>query len=574
MKSLSLCILLLILGSAGCQPQPGEEVQDKLAQVDELFADWEGEGPGGAVAVIRDGAVIYERYFGLANLEKNEPYSRYSVTDIGSISKQFTTLSVALLEEEGALHVDDDIRNYIPELPDYGSEIRIKNLIFHTSGIKDHEELVKLKGMEAYGEHMSNPSAVQLITRQQTLNFEPGMEYEYSNANYVLLAEIVERVSGMPFDAFTKKHIFEPLHMDDSFFNLNQGEDFENRAWGYFSSAEGYRRPIYESHIIGDGGLFTTLPDFIKWDANFTKNQLGKGDAALIQRMKYREPLSSGTPNFMAFAQIETIHPFGKTSWSHGGSGGGYRSFYIRFEDPSFSVIVFGNADDNNSFEKANAVVNLFLDDSPVQAPDRMNPSESPVVAPSATLTLDEIQQFEGYYLNRDSRQVVRVTFNEQEQVFYINWYDGGSPGYRAVAKDAETLVETEDAQQTYVLNLIEQTLTNRIGDRVGMVLEKLESFNRDLADYEGRYYSEELDYAFEILMEESALTSDNDYLKAIVPMSPLVFFDTESKVIMSFSRDVTGKARTLELDIPLGDRTLRGMRFYNNAPMVPESNF
>ena len=561
-NSLGLCIILLILVSSGCQSQPSKEMQDKLAEVEELFSDWQGERPGGAVAIISDGDVIYERYFGMANLEEGEPFSKGSITDIGSISKQFTTFSIALLEKEGALHADDDIRNYIPEMPDYGVGIAIKNLIFHSSGIKDHEELVKLKGLEPYGEHMSNPSAVQLITMQQTLNFVPGTEYEYSNANYVLLAEIVERVSGMPFEAFAKKHIFEPLHMEDSFFNLNQGEDFENRAWGYFSTTQGYKRPVYESHIIGDGGLFTTLPDFIKWDANFTDNRLGKGDASLIQRMKYREPLTGGMPNFMAFAQIETMHPFGKTSWSHGGSGGGYRSFYIRFEDPSFSVIVFGNADENNSFEKANAVVDLFLDDSPVRTPDRMSPAGSIQVESSATLTSAEIQQFEGYYLNRDSRQVVSITFDEQEQVFYINWQDGDSRGYRAVAQNAETLVETEDGQQKYLLNLIERTLTNQINDRVGMVLEKLVSFNGGLADYEGQYYSEELDYEFEILLDEGVLTSDNDYLKTILPMSPLVFFDTESKVIMSFSKDVVGDVRTLELDIPLGDRTLRTMRF------------
>ena len=441
-NSLGLCIILLILVSPGCQSQPSKEMQDKLAEVDELFSDWQGERPGGAVAIIRDGDVIYEGYFGLANVEKSTPFSKISITDIGSISKQFTTFSIALLEEEGLLHIDDDIRDYIPEMPGYGAAVAIKHLIFHTSGIKDHEELVKLKGLEPYGQHMSNSSAVQLISRQQTLNFVPGTEYEYSNANYVLLAEIVERVSGMPFEAFTKKHIFEPLHMDDSFFNLNQGEDFENRAWGYFSTTQGYKRPVYESHIIGDGGLFTTLADFIKWDANFTSNQLGKRDAALMKRMKYREPLADGMPNFMAFAQIETMHPFGKTSWSHGGSGGGYRSFYIRFEDPSFSVIVFSNGDDNNSFEKANAVVDLFLDDSPVRAPDRKSPSGGLQVEASAILTPTEIQQFEGYYLNRDARQVVSINFDEQEQVFYINWHDGGCrdasrlPSYRQRCRD------------------------------------------------------------------------------------------------------------------------------------------
>ena len=547
--------------------QPGNGLEEKIDQIDELFSDWNGDRPGGGVAVLNNRSIVYEGYFGMANIEKSEPFTESSITDIGSISKQFTTFSIALLEEEGKLNVDDDIRDYLPEMPDYGTVITIKNLIFHTSGIKDHEELVKLKGLEPYGEHMNNGSAIRMIANQKSLNFAPGSEYEYSNANYVLLAEIVARVSGMAFSTFAKENIFKPLGMVDSFFNLNQGDDFENRAWGYIESENGYERPVYDSHIVGDGGVYTTLRDFVKWDANFLNNVLGKTAASLTERMKYREPLIDGAPNFMAFAQIETMHPFGKTSWSHGGSGGGYRSFYIRFEDPSFSVIVLGNGDENNAFGKANEIVDIFLNDAPSVPQESMTSADVPPIVSTIKLTSEEKKQFIGYYYNEEARQVVGITFNDQEQVFNVNWFDSSEAGYLAVAKDSKTLVEQDDATQEYVLNVDTGTLTNRIGNRVGMILEKLEPFSGQLVDYAGRYYSSELEYEFSIIIQVDRLSSGNRYVSEARPISNTLFFDPLSKVIMTFGGESLEGDLAVELDIPLGDRSLRHMRFVRINP-------
>ena len=561
-RIIALFTLILIALPLGCQRQSDQATQEKLAQVNEFFSEWEGARPGGAVAIISDGEIIYERYLGFANLEMDIPFAESSVTDIGSISKQFTAFCIALLEDEGKLHVNDDIRDYIPEMHEHDSVVAIKNLLFHTSGIKDHEELVKFMGQEPYGDHMNNAFAVQLISRQTTLNFNPGTKYEYSNANYVLLTEIVERVSAIPFSTFAKERIFDPLGMRDTFFNLNQGGDFENRAWGYRLMPNGYERPIYKSQIIGDGGLYTTVRDFIKWDANFRSNKLGENQNALAERMKYREPLADGRPNFMAFAQMETMHSFGNTSWSHGGSGGGYRSFYIRFEEPAFSVIVFGNAEENNAFEKANAIVDLFLNDETTAATEPTVGTESPEPEPFATLNLEEAARFLGYYFNKENLQLVGITFNDSEQVFYVDWYDGGSPGYRAIASDSVTLVESEDATQTYTLDVALSSLTHRINDRVTMAFIKLEPFSKSLSDYAGTYYSEELDFEFTLHVQGNTLSSDNSYFTYIIPMSNTVFYDAQSRAVITFSDDDSDTALYLELDIPIGDRSLRKMKF------------
>nr|MBX2878199.1 beta-lactamase family protein [Saprospiraceae bacterium] len=318
---LSCTFLTVGLGLAllSCKPTTDHHSIEFIASVDQIMQDWESGEPGGAIAVIEKGKVIYEQYFGLADQEKGLPFSSQTQTDIGSISKQFTACLIALLEEQAKLSIEDDIRKHLPELPIYQDTIRIKHLIHHTSGIRDYEALEMLNGRHYFDDHMSNPYVVELIARQRSLNFQPSSRYEYSNSNYILLAEIIERVSNRSLNEVATSYIFEPLGMDHTFFHINQGEDFENKAIGYTEKEGELIRPKYQSHLIGDGGIYTTLSDLIKWDQNFGSNKLGKGQADLLDRMKYREPLANGHPNFMAFAQIFTTHPFGAESWSHGG---------------------------------------------------------------------------------------------------------------------------------------------------------------------------------------------------------------------------------------------------------------
>ena len=352
-KNIILRFLILTCIFIGCKDGSSQQSAAFAVKINHLFSNWTADTPGGAVAVISKGKLIYEQYFGMANMENEESFSKRTLTDIGSISKQFTTCLIALLEEENKLSIEDDIRKYLPELSAYSETVKIKHLIFHTSGIRDYEALEMIQGRHYFDKHMSNQYVVDLMSRQKALNFVPNTEFEYSNSNYILLAEIIERVSGKPLNEIAKEKIFAPLGMKHTFFHINQGEDFEHKAIGYEPGDSGYKRPLYQSHLIGDGGLYTTLSDMMKWDRNFYNNQLGNKNESMLERMKDREPLSDGMLNSMGFAQVFTPHPFGKNSWSHGGSGGGYRSFYIRFEGPQFSVIVLSNSDEKKCLYKS-----------------------------------------------------------------------------------------------------------------------------------------------------------------------------------------------------------------------------
>src|SRR5271169_2861422 len=207
--AISIAVLL-----AFSSPVRGDEKSDASAPaVDEVFADFaKPDSPGCSLAVARDGRLLYARSYGMANLELDVPLSPSSVFDIGSTSKQFTAASVLLLEKQGKLAVNDDVRKYLPELPDYGSKITFLHLLNHTSGLRDYLTLMDLAGINT-DSVTTDEDALQIIARQRVLNFAPGSDWLYSNTGYFLLSIIVKRVTGKSLREFAAENIFSPLGM-------------------------------------------------------------------------------------------------------------------------------------------------------------------------------------------------------------------------------------------------------------------------------------------------------------------------------------------------------------------------
>lgn len=561
MSSHKLWILIFYFLFNACQDNKPVISSEQKEQIDSIFADWQGNRPGGAVGIIQNGDLIYEKYFGMANLEKGEAFSIKTITDIGSISKQFTAFCIALLEEKGQLHIEDDIREYLPEMPKYEQPIQIKHLLFHTSGIKDQEELMLLKGLEPYGGYMTNDFALQLIFKQSTTNFSPATKYEYSNANYVLLTEIVKRVSGQSLTEFAKQEIFEPLGMTNTFFNLNQGKDFDLKAIGYKPQGDGFEKEFYETHVIGDGGIYTTLADMVKWDANFYNNKLGKGLPSLIDRMKYREKMVNGQMNNMAFAQFNTMHYFGKESWSHGGGGGGYRSFYERFEEVPFSVIVLSNSDNSDSFNKSFQVVKLFLDNSEASNPPSIKTITQQQVE-VLPVSQNKAKLLSGYYFSKDRLIVLEIESDLENNQFIIKWLDGDDTGYAAMLVNETTIAEKEDTDYRYQLDLDRQQLIHAIKGRVDLVFDKILPFKDNLPTYQGNYYSKDLDYAIQFSITGNQMTATSNYFTALKPIGQDLFMDAISKSILAFQKNDKNQIIGFHADIPRGDRSLRKMIF------------
>jgi len=357
-------------------PPAAANTDPRFEAVDKLFSRWDRpDSPGCALGIIQDGEFIYKRGYGMADLEHAVPLSAGSVFRIGSTSKQFTAMCIALLEEEGRLGLDDDIRKYIPEMPRYPSSVTIRHLIHHTSGIRDYLTLWEIAGAREQ-DFFTDPEVVDMLARQKELNFTPGEEMLYSNSGYFLLAEIVRRVTGASMRVYAEEKIFRPLGMTSTHFHTDSTEIVPRRACGYSTrQGGGFAISMTTLGMIGDGGVFTSVDDLLRWDRNFYDNKLGKGKPGLIERVQIPGILNSGENLDYAFGLGITRYK-GLKLVSHGGAFVGFRADMLRFPDQRFSVICLANLAQFNPSAMARRVADIFLKDQFLPTEKKAGPSQ------------------------------------------------------------------------------------------------------------------------------------------------------------------------------------------------------
>lgn len=331
-------------------------------RVDELFSDWDKPGsPGAAVGVIHKGEMIYSRGYGEANLDYGIPVIPETVFSIASISKQFTAACIAILIEKGMLDPEDDIRDYIPEMPEYDDIVRVRHLPYHISGVRD---LYQTLNFADYGlaNVMTLDDKLKVIASQSALNFPPGERHLYSNAGYTLMVFLVERVSGKPFSEFANEYIFEPLGMDNTHFHDNSSKVVKNRATSYFERNEEFHIAYWGNYQgVGPAGLNTTIVDLFKWDQNLYENKLGHS-LDLNRILHERGVLNNGDTINYAFGLRMGDHR-GLNTVGHGGSLMGFRTNYLRIPSQEFSVIVFSNLGSFNPGSMSAKIADLYLED-------------------------------------------------------------------------------------------------------------------------------------------------------------------------------------------------------------------
>ena len=350
MRRLALLVILALAGATA------------RAQVDSLFAGWNHlDTPGAAVAVIQDGQIVHKRGYGQASLEHHIPITAKTVFDVASVSKQFTAFAVALLVDEGKLALEDDMRQYLPEMPDFGETITIRHLVHHTSGLRDWPGMLAMAG-RSMEDVISFDEVLAMARHQKTLNFTPGDQYSYSNTGYTLLALIVERVTGLSFRAYTDRHIFRPLGMVHTWFQDDHEELVANRAYGYRPHEASYRRIGNGLMALGSSSMHTTIDDLILWVLNFDDQRVGSKMVHAI--MEQRAPLNGGGENAYAFGQLVGTYR-GLRTINHSGSWAGFRSIIMRFPDHDFSIILASNTTDisvQHAFQIADAYLGKYME--------------------------------------------------------------------------------------------------------------------------------------------------------------------------------------------------------------------
>lgn len=310
-------------------------------RIDRIFARWDHAGsPGCALGVARAGRTLLARGYGSANLEHRIAITPDTVFDIGSVSKQFTAMSIVLLAQAGKLSLDDEIHRYIPELPDYGAPVRLRQMLHHASGLPSYTDLFDLAGVPE-ASLSTDADALRLIARQRTLNFPPGQQFLYSDTNYFLLSLVVRRVSGQSLRAFAQQHIFGPLGMRSTHFHDDHTMIVPHRATGH-SPREGGGFAIDMSNFeeLGDGSVMTSVADMLRWDRNFREPAVGGREAiALLQEPGVRND-GSATPYAMGLIRDRYR---GRERVQHTGEWVGYRAGFARFAPDDLSVVVLCN---------------------------------------------------------------------------------------------------------------------------------------------------------------------------------------------------------------------------------------
>jgi CubicO group peptidase (beta-lactamase class C family) len=379
---------------------------ERTDRVDKLFEEWDSTvSPGVAMAVIHNGEIVYERGYGMANLEHNVPITPETVFRIGSTSKQFTAACVAILSLQGKLSLDDDIRKYLPELPAYDKPITVRHLVHHTSGIRDYLGLAYLSGKS--GDDFYTPEeTVDMVARQRGLNFTPGDEHLYSNSGYFLLGVIVSRVSGKSLDAFAQEHIFQPLGMKNTHYHDDYQKIVKKRADGHFKTDNGYKILNTTLNHVGDGGVFTTVEDLYLWDQAFYNHRLGK---ELMDLLHQTGVLNDGKKLEYAFG-LNVRQYKGLKLVAHGGAFVGFRADMIRFPEEKFSVICLANLGSINPSKLCRQIADIYLADkfTEEEVPEKEAESMIPV-----TLTLDELKNKAGRYTDEEESFIAEISLKE-----------------------------------------------------------------------------------------------------------------------------------------------------------------
>jgi CubicO group peptidase (beta-lactamase class C family) len=392
--------LVSLLLSTGGAAYPGTSDEKSAAAVDEVFSDLTKPGsPGCALAIYRDGKILYAKGYGLANIEENVPLMPQSVFDIGSTSKQFSAASILLLEKEGKLSVHDDIRKYIPELPPYSQKITILHLLNHTSGLRDYLTLMELAGINV-DSVTTDTDALALITRQKSLNFAPGSDWLYSNTGFFLLSVIAQRVSGRTLREFAAENIFAPLEMTHTQYRDSHTSLIPDRAMAYDEKENkaGYTLNVSYFEQTGDGAVHTSVEDLLKWDENFYSPRVGGKE--FLTEIQERGKLNNG--KVLDYAKGLFVQEYrGLHTVSHGGSWGGYRAELLRFPNQHFSVACLCNVGNAGPTRRAHQVADIYLGNLMKPKENKAMESDSKEKS-ETTISADKLKNYSGEYWSEE----------------------------------------------------------------------------------------------------------------------------------------------------------------------------
>ena len=479
----------------------------ELARIDNLFATWDSrQTPGVSVAIAQGESIVYQRGFGMSNLEHDVPISLNSIFHVASISKQFTDMCIAILVNEGRITLDDDVRRYVPELPTYDRPIAIRNLIYHTSGLRDQWDLLSLAGWRDDIDLINEGDVLWIAARQAGVNFAPGERYSYCNTAYTLLAVIIKRVSGQSLREFAHERIFVPLGMIDTHVHDNHAEIVPRRTQAYRQRGEGgYEICVPVFDVAGTTSLFTTTGDLVRWSTDFVRQRVGGPEAWKL--MFTRGKLNDGRTLDYAFGLAFRSYK-GVELIEHGGADAGYRAHFLRAPQQELTLAVLCNFAEATPQRLCEQLLDICL-------ADRIRQGGSSTEAPKDS----ELDERAGLYYDPLSGDTLRL--NATDGKLHLEFYGNTLP---LIALDTRRY--SLEGYSTFTLEF-DAVVPSRVstGGNSPLVYERVEPAaptETDLAELAGDFHSDELDVDYSFSVDAGALVLRRKKFVG-VPLTPTV---------------------------------------------------
>jgi len=402
--------LILFVATPSCFAQSS----DMEVKLDSVLSAWNGaDRPGMAVAYFEDGKTVISKGYGLSNLEHGIAWTTDTVSDLGSVSKQFIGFAMVLLEEKGMLSLQDDIRKHLPELPMFETPITIDDLIYHRSGLREIYNTLAMVNWRS-GDGIFQEHAQTLVRHQTELQFPAGSRYLYNNTEYMLLADIVEVVSGMEFHDWMRENIFEPLDMLDTTIMVRQGQVIPRAATSYSRDREGEWNQVYDNSTIqGAGGIYSTVEDLGRWIQNFSTHKVGT--EATVQALVTQGFLTNGEE--IDYARGIVVSDMGGAlSWGHSGASAGYRSLLVYLPEHNRGFVVLTNTPLANN--PTNGLAQIFF----AGVVETLDDGVSSSVPEEVESRLEKPESFVGTYLSDELQVFYEVVEQNGDLVLAHRW--------------------------------------------------------------------------------------------------------------------------------------------------------
>ena len=551
MKPTYLIIVFLLFISLPINAQLSEA---ETAKIDSLFLNWtKDNSPGGAIGIMQNNKVVYSKAFGLASLEYKVPNTTETIFNTGSVSKQFTAMGIVLLHQKGLLNVNDDIRKHLPDLPDFGHVITIKHMLHHTSGMRSLHAMLNLAGWRG-DDSRTNADLYRFMLKQKELNFKPGDEYLYCNTGYMLMVNIIEKITNEKFPEWMKANIFEPLGMENTYVEDLYSRIVPNNATSYRQRANDMIRAVEYWGYVGSGNMHSTTSDLLIWLNHFDKPNSTWSAAFKIMQMVTK--LNDGSENPYAFGVgINEINGYKKIQ--HGGAIGGFRSYVSTYPEKELSIAILTNFSSSNPGGKESQIANILLDKKEVSETEK---SKKMVEKSAIKVAVKNLYQFEASYWN-DKENSSRKIYVKNDTLRYSRSNNDESPlvpissnEFKMIGPPNYLVVKfnlTKNGLKTMQVSVDNGPFS--YAEAYGI----LTNTTKNMTDYVGRFYSPELESTYDILIKNERLIAHHarhgdlpikilkkDVLE--IPQTAIIKYERKDDQTVNGIRISNGRARNV----------------------------